>query len=172
MRAMARRKNGSSERETRAVTQDGTEATGEPSHAELARNGDVEALFALMDLDSSTDKDRIAYKWLCAASDFGHEEADDYIDDLLEVSSLRYDDDGYEVAAAHWELAVAYLAGEEGLPHDLVLASKHLDEAFRLHDLDAIAAGTGERYEADQVLARLMDDARKLLASYLAGRDP
>jgi hypothetical protein len=41
--------------------------------ADLAREGDLDTLYALADRD--------AYKWLCAAVDFGHDAAA-HIDDL------------------------------------------------------------------------------------------
>lgn len=53
----------------------------------LARAGDLDALFAIADMQSKAD--RIAYKWLCAARDFGHEDADDMIQDVMEVTSMR-----------------------------------------------------------------------------------
>jgi len=143
--------------------------SGGIAYAELARTGNLDALFALMDTESASKNDRTAYKWLAAASDFGHDEAENMIGDVMEVSSLRYDDDAYETAAAHWELAVAYLEGGEGLPFDLALARKHLEEAFRDHDLEGINAGTKESYAAEPVLARLSGDARALLEAALAG---
>jgi hypothetical protein len=138
------------------------------SPAELARRGDVEALRLL---GHERGQDRLAYKWLCVASDLGFEDADDALGDLLETSDLRYDDDGYERAAAHWELAVAYLAGEEGLSRDLAKAREHLEQAFEHHALDAINAGTGQRYDALAVLARLDPDARRLLSFHVGGGD-
>lgn len=135
----------------------------------LARAGKVEALFALCDLDSSTSNDRDAYKWLNAAFDFGHKKAAERIDDVMEVSSMRYDDDAYEVAAAHWELGTAYLEGKDGLPLDLALAKNHLGEAFRVHDLEGIRSGTQVKYDVKPLLKRLTGDAKKLLDSALAG---
>jgi hypothetical protein len=117
--------------------------------------GNVDALFAMMDLDSSSDADRQAYKWLCVASDFGHREADLRVSDVLEVSSLRYDDDGYEQASAHFELGLAYLEGGEGLPEDLRLARRHLAEAFDAHTIEQIMAGTARSYDMDAIKARL-----------------
>ncbi|MBO6939366.1 MAG: hypothetical protein JJ863_30630 [Deltaproteobacteria bacterium] len=117
--------------------------------------GNIDALWALMDLDSSSDADRQAYKWLCVASDFGHREADERIGDVLEVSSLRYDDDGYEQASAHFELGLAYLEGGEGLPEDLRLARQHLEEAFDAHTIEQIMAGTARHYDMDAIRARL-----------------
>jgi TPR repeat protein len=112
---------------------------------------------------------RIAYKWLCAAADFGHEEADELIGDLFEVSSLRYDDSRYETAAAHWELAVAYLEGQEGLPLDLRRADQHLTRAFEQHTLDAINGALGQQYSSDGLLGRLPGDAKQLLERHLSG---
>lgn len=86
----------------------------------------------LLTLMSGIDKDTrdtTAYKWLSVASDFGHEEADDVIDDLLESSSLRYDDNQFLTGSAHWELGLAYLAGKDGLPRDLEKARAQLADA-------------------------------------------
>ena len=156
--------------------------------AAWAAAGDLEALAAIADGDAASKADRVAYKWLAAAADFGHDEAEDLIEDLLETSSLRYDDSRLEQGAAHWELAVAYLAGEEGLPVDLRRAQEHLEQAFEagaafasarrdagLEDatasLAAINDGTGERYAADVLLARLDGDARNVLQFALDGGD-
>ena len=138
--------------------------------AELARAGKIDALYERAFVKyapgakkSKKPSDRDAYKWLNAALDFGHKKAGPAIDDIMEVTDLRYDDDGYEVAAAHWELAAAYLEGADGLPLDLKLAKKHLAEAFRTFDLGDIRAGTLEKYDAKPLLARLTGPAKKLL---------
>lgn len=84
---------------------------------------------------------------------------------------MRYDDDAYETAAAHWELAAAYLEGADGLPLDLKQAKTHLARAFELHDLDGINSGTGEKYSARPLLKRLSGPAKAVLESALADRD-
>jgi hypothetical protein len=112
-------------------------------------------------------RERDAYKWLCVAYDFGHEKAASAIEDVLEVSNLRYDDDGFEVAAAHWEHGVAYLEGKDALPCDLVRAREHLANAFRQHDLAAIRAGTLEKYDSKPLQKRLTEQAKQLLADAL-----
>src|SRR5262249_25414944 len=80
-------------------------------------------------------------------------------------------DSGWEQAAAHWELAIAYLEGTDGVPRNRELAATHFDEAFQRRPgrerLASINAGTGERYDADVILARLADDARALLEQKL-----
>jgi TPR repeat protein len=138
---------------------------------DLARSGDIEGIMARMTGDAESRADRDAYMWLCLALDFGHEDADERIGDLLEASSLRYDDTRYEVAAAHWELATFYLEGRDGVPRDLALAAKHLERAFEYHDLDAINEGTGEEYSADELLERLPEDARVVLERGIEGDD-
>jgi hypothetical protein len=136
--------------------------------ADLARDGDLDAIFAL----TREGRDRDAYKWLSAALDFGHDD-DDLVGDVLETTSMRFDDSGFERGAAHWELAVAYLEGDDGLPRDLALAAAHLDEVFSFGPgrpvLASINAGTSEAYDAEAVLARLDGDARALLERKLAG---
>lgn len=133
--------------------------------AALARRGRLRALAAL-------ENARDAYKWLCAARDFGHEEADDYVSDVLEVTSLRFDDSRYETAAAHWELATAYLEGTDGLPLDLKLAARHLELAFEQHrSLDLLNAGLASAYSAEALLDRLPEEARAVLQDGLAGNN-
>ncbi|MBP9207570.1 MAG: hypothetical protein KBG28_26635 [Kofleriaceae bacterium] len=135
----------------------------------MARAGKVDAIVASCDLDADGDADRLAYKWLVVASDLGHKKkAVAAIGDVLEWSSLRYDDDGYETASAHWELAVAYLEGSAGLSVDLRRARAHLEDAFRLHDLDGLSSGTSRRYSAAPVLRRLSGKAKALLEDLLA----
>jgi hypothetical protein len=104
------------------------EATA-PHLAALAMRGDINVLFGLMDGVVESERDALAYKWLSVASDFGHSDADDMMDDMQETSSLRYDDDQLETGNAHWELGLAYLTGTEGLPRDLEKARSQLQNA-------------------------------------------
>jgi hypothetical protein len=97
----------------------------------LARKGDVDTLRSISDGDEESDNDAIAYKWLCVAADFGHRKAAGAIEDLLETSSLRVDDDGALVAEIHRELADAYTRGKQGLPRDAARAAKHSKAARR-----------------------------------------
>lgn len=139
-------------------------------YAKLARKGEVEILAALA--DKTLANDRLAYKWLCVAGDFGNEDAEGMADEILETSSFANDEPGFHIAAVHWELAVAYLAAEEGLPAKLDFAASHLQQAFERHDLAAINKGASEKYSSDEVLARLKGKAKDLLAFELAGGDP
>ena len=95
----------------------------------LAQAGDLDALLARMDDVPEEDRDEAAYKWLNVAVDFGHGEADERIADLMEGSSLRFDDDQFLTGNAHWELGLAYLTGGDSLPCDLVKAATHLEAA-------------------------------------------
>jgi TPR repeat protein len=95
----------------------------------LAQAGDLDALLARMDDVPEEDRDEAAYKWLNVAVDFGHGEADERIADLMEGSSLRFDDDQFLTGNAHWELGLAYLTGAESLPRDLTKANTHLEAA-------------------------------------------
>jgi hypothetical protein len=99
----------------------------------LARDGDLDGILELAGADPAGDPDIVAYHWLTVASDFGHEEADDLIDDLLESSSLRYDDDNAVTGHVHFELAVAYLTGTDGLPVDHDLGRRHVAEMRELN---------------------------------------
>jgi hypothetical protein len=87
----------------------------------LARAGDLDALLDSLDLaDVEADRlDELLYKLASVAADFGHTEADDLIEDLLNATSLRVDDDLATQANAHFELGLAYLMGADGLPADL-----------------------------------------------------
>lgn len=109
------------------------------THADLARKGDLDALMALSTHSPEGWEDAQAYKWLVAAEDFGHTAATAKILELLEVSSLRYDDGNMLTGHMHYELAMAYLTGEDGLPLDLAKARKNLAlsrEGIQNIDLD------------------------------------
>jgi TPR repeat protein len=95
----------------------------------LAQAGDLDALLARMDDVPEEDRDEAAYKWLNVAVDFGHAEADERIADLMEGSSLRFDDDQFLTGNAHWELGLAYLTAGDSLPRDLGKAAIHLEAA-------------------------------------------
>ncbi|WP_018353390.1 hypothetical protein [Longispora albida] len=101
-------------------------------YADMARRGDLDGLAGLSDGDPDGNGDLLAYRWLHVARDFGHDAADELIDDLLEVSSLRYDDDQFAVGSEHFGLGLAYLTGRDGLPVDPELAGRHLAEAREL----------------------------------------
>lgn len=130
--------------------------------AQDAKDGNLEALFGLMTTEG--DDDREAYKWLCVASDYGHEEANDLIDDLLEVSSLRYDDDRYEQSLAHWEIALGYLQNSDGLPLDHELAAKHFGYCFDGFDAQSLE----QLYSVSQTLATLDGPTKQVLEQALA----
>ncbi len=102
-------------------------------YARWAKEGDIDSLLGLATYDGRDDGDGLALKWLLAAVDFGHAQADEAIDDLLEASSLRFDDDQFTQGSAHWELGLAYLSAAEGLPRDLVCAKRHLLAALQAH---------------------------------------
>lgn len=137
--------------------------------AQDARVGNLASLVALV--DEGPDGCRNAYKWLSVALDFGHQAAQDEIEDLYEWSQLRYDDDQYERAAAHWEIALVYLEGAQGLPRDMSLARSHLREAFSRHrTLAEICEGMAwHSYEIEPVLERLDEEARRVLKQALVG---
>ncbi len=132
-----------------------------------AREGNVAALAALAD----DGRAREAWLWLCASDDAGHDDARGCLDDLLE-SDFRHDDDGYERAAAHWELAVAYLEGTRGLSRDVSLASKHFLLALSVHStFQALSSGTDVGPSPEALLARA-DDAGAAVLRALVSRAP
>ena len=100
--------------------------TAPATHADLARKGDLDAIMSLSNNSPGGWEDAQAYKWLVAAEDFGHKGATAKIADLLEISSLRYDDGNMLTGHMHYELALAYLTGGDGLPLDLAKARKNL----------------------------------------------
>lgn len=103
-----------------------TNELAENSPAKLAIDGNIAAIIAFSDFDPKGVGDAKAYKWLVVAQDFGHRHADDAIADLMEISSLRYDDDGLVVGEIHYDLGVAYLTGADGLPKDFNKARMNL----------------------------------------------
>jgi hypothetical protein len=135
------------------------EAPTRRRHAELARDGELETLLELSD---GKDGDAEAYKWLSVAVDFGHAEAGDLIDELVEASSLRFDDDQFLSGGAHLELGVAYLLGEDGLPFDLAKGRAHLAEALNRHYPASVQGGDAMLAEAR---TRLTGDALSVFDS-------
>src|SRR5678816_3347524 len=101
---------------------------GTPSAKKLlawAKKGDVESLLGLCsaavseeddEAEVDSEGDETAYKWLLVASDFGHKTAGKAADDMLEWSSMRYDDGALLQGLIHLELGQAYLSGADGLP--------------------------------------------------------
>ena len=139
------------------------EASRDP--ARDARAGNVEALRAMADNNARTANDAIAYKWLCVAVDHGHERAARAAADVLEQTSLRYDDDHVIQAQTHWELACSYFDGSEGLAQNNVRAAEHVRTAADL---------LGDRFEKvckpEALAARLPPAARTALDRCLAAR--
>jgi hypothetical protein len=117
---------------------------GTPSAKKLlawAKEGDVDSLLGLRsaavseeddDAEVDSEGDETAYKWLLVAADFGHKKAASAASDMLEWSSLRYDDGALLQGLIRLELGQAYLSGADGLPKDDKKARKHLAEAKKL----------------------------------------
>ncbi len=108
------------------------------ANAKLAKAGELEELMELADGDEG---DAEAYKWLSVAVDFGHEDAEALIEDLLGGGPLHDDDDQLVTGNAHLELGVAYLTGAEGLPKDLTRAALHLEKAQECGYPDSVSGG-------------------------------
>ena len=132
-----------------------------------ARSGDLDGLLELVGEDPDWEPEALAYKWLNVASDFGHDEADDMIDSVVE-GSLYADDDNYVTGHAHFELAVAYLTGGAGLPVDYDKARSHLEEMVTRHYPDTIKDG-------EKMLAKAREDmtpeARAVFDAALSQRE-
>lgn len=124
-------------------------------------------LKSLLTRNAKEKDDRGTYKWLLVANDFGHRDALQYIEDHCEHSGLRYDDEGFERAAAHWELGVSYLNGLIKTSRRLKFAKKHLEEALDHFELSDINEGTGEDYSAEAALAQLEGKAAVTLRNAL-----
>lgn len=129
------------------------------ANAKLAKAGDVDGL---MDLADGDDGDGEAYKWLQAAVDFGHEEAQERIDDLLSNSSLHDDDDQFVTGNAHLELGMAYSTGSEGLPKDLDLAKRHFKQAVECGYPDSV---TGSEEILRDMREKLDGEALKVFSA-------
>lgn len=125
---------------------------------EDARENNLELLYNIIDCDANRNNDYKAYKWLWVAKNFGSMRVDALIEDIEEISSLKYDDDGYKKANVHYELAIAYLSGDEGLPVDLFFAEEHLKMASEYIDL---------RDFITQVISNFKGEKKKLLETYL-----
>ncbi|MCW5803684.1 MAG: hypothetical protein KIT31_14975 [Deltaproteobacteria bacterium] len=129
----------------------GAEAGGDAVARAIA--GDVEAIFeAAGSITDEGERDLMAYRLLAIAADFGSEEAHEALGDMLEASTLRYDDDHGAQGDVHFELALEYLTGTGGLPRDLERGRAHLVEARRCSYPEQIQHG-----------AQRLGDARKRL---------
>lgn len=113
----------------------------------LARDGDVAGLLELAYDDPAGDPDEMAYKWLNVAADFGHDEAEDMVD-AFHQGPLHADDDNLVSGHAHFELAVAYLTGRDGLPVDFGKARGHVKEMAVRHYPYTVQDGKGMLAEA------------------------
>jgi hypothetical protein len=113
----------------------------------LARAGLLDDLMELVDAHPSEDPDEIAYKWLNVAADFGSEDAVEMIDAVLD-GALHADDDNYVTGHVHFELAVAYLTGTEGLPTDHDKGRKHIHEMLSRHYPSTVQGGADLLSEA------------------------
>ena len=120
----------------------------------FARKGDLAAIMkatghndypeGYADRGPETEGDADAYKWMLIAEDFGHAEAKNVVDNLLGLSSLRYDDGGLVTGQIHYDLGLDYLSGLNGLPTDFAQAKKHLHKGF------AGVSGTNRDLELDR----------------------
>lgn len=132
-----------------------------------ARAGDLRSVQKLLAAEKDEDeRDVQFYQWLCVAADFGHAEASEMAEDLLESSSLRYDDDQVLAAHAHFEVACWHLGGRHGLPIDLDKGASHLRHAKAL--------GFREKLDVEREILEahdaLRDDAQKAFAQVFRPR--
>jgi hypothetical protein len=142
----------------------GSAADLDPRLLALARDGDIEALVNLVDR-SGQDPELAMYRWCLIASDFGHEEADEFID-VLHTGPLHADDDQFTSGHAHFEVAVGYLTGDFGLPVDFAKARAHVHEMRRCNDYpDSVQNGDGMLAEARE---RMTPHARAVWDAALA----
>lgn len=94
-----------------------------------AKEGNIEEIMTLVEEEEDEgERDMLAYQWLSIAADFGHEEAEEIIEQLMEVASLRYWDNG-EFQVAHFEIGQWYIDGKYNLPRDIEKALQHFREA-------------------------------------------
>ena len=146
--------------------------------AALALAGDVEGLVVAIRPYERDDgiNDMLMYKWLEVAADHGptakhRKAAESLSSDLLESSSLRYDDDQIATGDAHFELGVAYLTGADGLPRDLTRAADQLEMAkeryfpWSIQGADKLLAKTRKNLPSDARAAfdRIYDGKRPKL---------
>lgn len=144
-----------------------------------AKKGDIDAIWELAGVGAEADEDdddddegdgeegdvgeadELAYKWLLVAADFGHAAASEAADDMLETSSLRYDDGALVQGVIELELGVAYLMGTDGVPANHEHATTHLQQAAALdvHNTTDAADGFPEIRRSLSPEARAVFDA-------------
>lgn len=129
-----------------------------PTIAELARMGDLEALYARFGGDPSSREDREIYAHFLHAAGADDPHAQHIVDRITETDTFE---DGARLAA--WELAVHFLAGSDGRPVDFALAVARLDDALFACEIDEIDAGI----DVEAIAERLSADARIVFRRYL-----
>ncbi len=93
-----------------------------------AKTGDFDVINELSQDQDNSEKLVMALFWLLLAQDYGHDEAADHVDDILHITILRYDDDGFDLGQAHYDLMLAHLRGDFGMRPDLGKAALHAAE--------------------------------------------
>jgi hypothetical protein len=114
----------------------------------------------------SAETDEAMYKWLLVAADFGNENALEMAGDLLETSTLRYDDGGMVAGLIHLELGQHYLCGVAPIPVDHEKASGHLAQARKLE----VHRTTDVGKSFDAFRRKLGVDALALFDSFFGGK--
>jgi len=90
-----------------------------------AKSGDMDAIYRLTVDHQDQERVSLALLWFLVAQDYGHSAAGEAVNDLLETTILRYDDDGFALGFAHYDLLLAYLIGDLGLAPDFDKAAGH-----------------------------------------------
>ncbi len=93
----------------------------------MACNGDLDRLSKL-----TPDCPETGYKWFLVAVDQGHDDAHEYLSDIVEhYNEFRYDD-GSLPGIVHLELAEDYLRGNHNIEKSIKLALEHLEEFLHI----------------------------------------
>lgn len=143
-----------------------TTAYATPSSQELhhwAKKGNLEAIRRLMHKPYDEEQAELALKWFLVAQDYGHVDAQQGIDDVLEVTVLRYDDDGFALGQTHYDLLLAYLRGDLGLTPDAQKAAAHAELICAVFNTNRDISSDAQSLppSARALFERLVESARR-----------
>lgn len=99
-----------------------------------AKSGNIKKLIESVDarVTDEHERDDVLYRWLWICHGFGHSDAAEWADDMLETSSFRYDDEQITVGHITLELAELYLVGDDHIAANRSTALSHLKYARTL----------------------------------------
>jgi hypothetical protein len=112
-----------------------------------AQTGDFDVINELTQDQNSHEQLEMALFWLLLANDYGHADASVHLNCILETTILRYDDEGFALGQAHYDLMLAHLLGDVGMRHDHGKAALHAAEICAMFNTNMDFEAEAQRLE-------------------------